>query len=687
MKPYLRIIQLTVLYFIALSSVYSQSSTLLINGSVNDLKELPVPSKEVNIMLSGAGHSNNVVLYTDSLGQFGDTIQFPSSQGIVLIYVIDCEDGVQELLFEAHDGVNIQAHFEICYEDPDYCIADFYFVKDSLNGFKYSFFDNSTASSPIQTRQWVFSGNTYTSIKNPQFIFPDTGRYSVCLTVYPVQGPNSTHCDTVTVNEDTSYCNADFYFQKLTTSGIDNYYQFFDNSKPQDHITSYHWDFDDGNTSSQQSPSHQFMQKGAYSVNLSIYTNNGCHSEHEHRFFIEDDADGTCNADFSYEEDTTTASVKDFLFYDQSSFVNGPVIGYYWDFGDGSTSLAQNPTHSFPKVGIYNVSLTILTMDSCVSTRKKKVTVGSPSYHLLGGQVFHNSFPIDVFDAILYRDINNYLEPVDTSRFDTLGYFYFIEVIQGDYKVKIFPADHSSYSHITVPTYYDKELFWDQSLSMPLTNNVFSMDVNLVDYSNLQGTGPGSISGFLHYDTTGSLMNYPPGKQFNLTKREVVVKEEVSSQVVAHTYTANNGAFTVSDLPFGQYLVYADYPGKYCDPVHLTLDNNNSSVDSVILEVKNDKISGYILNRKPHNNTIGDAFPNPVSNDKVMVPVNLASPGSVDMVLYSVCGKRMKEMRYNMDAGEGIMRVNLQGLPKGVFFLEAILADNEGVRRQKVIIL
>ncbi len=687
MKPNSLFIQFTVLFLLASTSIYSQTSTLFIQGAVTDNSGEPIPAKEVNILVSGSGYFDNVMVLTDSLGLYADTIPFPFSSGMVLIYVKDCEDLVHEDLSEFDGSSHFQASFEICYDDNSFCNADFYFVKDSLNGYKYSFFDNSSASSPIQSRQWVFAGHTYSAVANPQYIFPDTGRYSVCLSVYAADGDFASHCDTINVVEDTSYCNADFYFQKDKAAGIMNYYHFFDNSKPSDHITSYYWDFDDGNTSTQKKPSHQFVNKGIYTVKLAITTNNGCYSQYDHRFFIEDDADGTCNADFSFEEDTTTASNKDFLFYDHSLAVNGPITGYYWDFGDGNSSLAQNPAHTFPQVGVYKVSLTILTMDSCISTREKMVTVGSPSYHLLGGQVFHNSFPIDVFDAILYRDINNYLEPVDTARFDTLGYFYFIDVIQGNYKVKVYPADYSIYSNITVPTYYDHQLFWDQSLSLQLNHNTFNMNIEMVDLSNMQGTGPGAISGFLYYDTTGSVLNYPPGKHLTLKQREIIILEEHSAQVAAHTYTSSNGTFSVSDLPFGDYLVYADYPGKYCKPVEITLDNNNSSVDSVILEVKNDKISGYILNRKPENKMIGDVFPNPSKDNQVMVPVNLARSGNVELMIYSICGKRVGKRHYLMDAGEGVLRVNLQGLPQGVFFIDVILPDNETSRRQKLIIL
>jgi PKD repeat protein len=42
------------------------------------------------------------------------------------------------------------------------------------------------------------------------------------------------------------------------------------------------------------------------------------------------------------------------------SFQNNSVgiLDYVWDFGDGLTSYLDNPTHQFPAVGTYNVTLT-----------------------------------------------------------------------------------------------------------------------------------------------------------------------------------------------------------------------------------------------------------------------------------------------------------------------------------------
>lgn len=55
------------------------------------------------------------------------------------------------------------------------------------------------------------------------------------------------------------------------------------------------------------------------------------------------------------------------------------VIGYLWNFGDGTTSNDENPYHAYSHAGIYNVSFTVFGYDSngncCSETIVKQVTV------------------------------------------------------------------------------------------------------------------------------------------------------------------------------------------------------------------------------------------------------------------------------------------------------------------------
>lgn len=53
-------------------------------------------------------------------------------------------------------------------------------------------------------------------------------------------------------------------------------------------------------------------------------------------------------------------------FLDRSSAADGAITTWQWDFGDGTTSAEQNPTHIYSSIGRYTVSLAVTDAQNCV---------------------------------------------------------------------------------------------------------------------------------------------------------------------------------------------------------------------------------------------------------------------------------------------------------------------------------
>jgi len=67
---------------------------------------------------------------------------------------------------------------------------------------------------------------------------------------------------------------------------------------------------------------------------------------------------------------------KDIYFVDDSDPDGGtPLVSWYWDFGDGTFSSAQDPVHAYSNPGTYEVTLTVTNECNCTSTIKRKVEV------------------------------------------------------------------------------------------------------------------------------------------------------------------------------------------------------------------------------------------------------------------------------------------------------------------------
>lgn len=67
------------------------------------------------------------------------------------------------------------------------------------------------------------------------------------------------------------------------------------------------------------------------------------------------------------------------LFTDNSSSGNPgtPISSWSWDFGDGTTSTMQNPSHTYSTSGVYTVCL-VITAANCVDSTCQTITIGTP---------------------------------------------------------------------------------------------------------------------------------------------------------------------------------------------------------------------------------------------------------------------------------------------------------------------
>jgi serine protease len=91
-------------------------------------------------------------------------------------------------------------------------------------------------------------------------------------------------------------------------------------------------------------------------------------------------------ANFSFTSSGLTAS-----FTDTSSDSDGSIVSRAWNFGDGGTSSATNPSHAYAAGGTYSVSLTVTDDDGGTNTRTQSVSVSGGGG---GGTVLQNGVAV-----------------------------------------------------------------------------------------------------------------------------------------------------------------------------------------------------------------------------------------------------------------------------------------------------
>jgi gliding motility-associated-like protein len=78
------------------------------------------------------------------------------------------------------------------------------------------------------------------------------------------------------------------------------------------------------------------------------------------------------NAGFSFSPACQGIPIQ---FTDTSTVANGSLGSWLWNFGDGNTSTAQNPTHTYANAGSYNVTLIAFSTAQCSDTITQQINI------------------------------------------------------------------------------------------------------------------------------------------------------------------------------------------------------------------------------------------------------------------------------------------------------------------------
>jgi len=237
----------------------------------------------------------------------------------------------------------------------------------------------ASGAGPITSFMWDFGDGTTSTEENPVKVYDEAGLFTVSLTV-------------TTATETASVVKADFIevrspivpeadfdidpregFVGIAINFID--LSNLGSATASDPGTSFLWEFGDGETSTDQSPVHIYQTPGVFDVTLTVTTAFG--------------TDSLTMANAVTIDEITPPTVDFFaeprfvLEGETVSFAGNvlpgslPILGLEWDFGDGTTSTEENPSHVYNEAGEQTVSLTVTTeLGDTVETKPNFITVG-----------------------------------------------------------------------------------------------------------------------------------------------------------------------------------------------------------------------------------------------------------------------------------------------------------------------
>jgi PKD repeat protein len=210
------------------------------------------------------------------------------------------------------------------------------FIADE-DGLVVTFTDQSSGAASYA---WSFGdGNSSTDV-NPTHTYGAEGVYAVTLETTNDCGTTS---ENITIN---NYTPVSALFTSIITSGCaDLEVEFTDQSSS--NATEWLWTFAGGNpaTSTMQNPVISYTSAGQYDVTLTV-----SHPESSEIITL---------TDYIAVSDAPATSFEFFDDLFDVEFTNTTIEGttYSWDFGDGTTSSMESPSHTYTDEGMFTVVL------------------------------------------------------------------------------------------------------------------------------------------------------------------------------------------------------------------------------------------------------------------------------------------------------------------------------------------
>ncbi|NUN07681.1 MAG: PKD domain-containing protein [Ignavibacteriaceae bacterium] len=205
---------------------------------------------------------------------------------------------------------------------------------------------------------WDFGDGTTGGGMSPTHAFEKPGTYNVVLTI---TGDELGDCDNTDTDELIVVVKAApvANFTAPVAFGRDMSVSF--NAEESygggGNITSYKWDFKDGNSAEGKNIEHTFKKEGKYFVQLTIITDSKteCNTATINKL-IEINAPPVIATSREI-----TAGVNEMITFDarESKDADGSIVTYEWNFGDGNSGSGMISRHSYSAAGRYSGSLTL----------------------------------------------------------------------------------------------------------------------------------------------------------------------------------------------------------------------------------------------------------------------------------------------------------------------------------------
>ena len=205
-------------------------------------------------------------------------------------------------------------------------------------------------STPHKASEWDFGDGTIDTSENPTHTYTASGSYTVSLRVQEAgvwSDPEikSSFISVAPIAPQVKFiASPEIGSAPLSVAFVNHTIGT---------VSSWQWNFGDGNSSTEKNPTHDYVSVGEYTVSLKATGPGGTDVLTRTNYIKVTDALPIVKfraAPLSGSAPLTVTFTDDSL---------GDINSWLWNFGDGGTSTEQNPEHIYVSTGVYTVSLTV----------------------------------------------------------------------------------------------------------------------------------------------------------------------------------------------------------------------------------------------------------------------------------------------------------------------------------------
>jgi len=327
----------------------------------------PITSDMVLFNSTSIDHDGEIVNWSwdfnDGNYSYGENTSHSFDIGTynVVLYVTD-DDGSLNMTNKTITVVNIL---------PEVDFSFIPFNPTTADNIQFTDLSSDRSGRSIQNWTWDFDDGNSSYEQHPTHQYIDNGNYTVTLTI--TDNDDATNSTTKTVPVSNLPPEANFSFYPTNPTAADSI-SFNDTSTdPDGTIINWTWDFGDGNTSSTQNTTHSYADNGTYLVTLTVMDDDTSYDTITKQISISN-IEPVANFTFSPSNPDTSQTI---MFNDTSTDPDGSIVSWFWDFGDGNTSLTQNTTHSYADNGSFLVTLQIQDNDGAIDSTSEIITISN----------------------------------------------------------------------------------------------------------------------------------------------------------------------------------------------------------------------------------------------------------------------------------------------------------------------